>query len=200
MQISIPKWINQEVIESKDLTVWLKGLCEVIPGFKWAELAPGLDAEQNKRAREMFREVAIIAHFHNATRKRGGIFCDETGQKVDIPMLTTKGRVYRTNKNVPNIDPDKVGMFEDVSFAQLCREAKENFKKPREHAPYSKLAGACATILASQEKDVNEISGDAIPMLKQVQDLLQTWNDQIDDGMLTEDLKESTTPADSIAA
>ena len=201
MQIAIRSWLNQEVIESKDLTGWLKDLCDVIPGFAWADLAPGLAAEQNKRARDMLREVAYIAHFHNATRKRGGVFCDEKGQKADIPMMTKKGRVYRTNKNVPNIDPDKVGMFEDVSFAQLCREAKENFKKPRELAPYSKLAGACATILACQEKDVNEISGDAIPMLKQVQDLLQTWNDQMDEGMLDVVIEEvSTTPADAIAA
>ena len=199
MHISVKSWLTSDVIESKDLTTWLKELCEVIPGFDWANLAPDLDTEQNKRARDMFREVAFIAHFHNATKKRGGVFCDEKGQKSDVPVMTKKGRIYRLNKNVPNMDVDQAGMFVDVSFAQLSREAKENFKKPRENQPYSKLAGAIATILACQEKDVNEISGDAIPMLGQLLDLVQTWNDQIDAGDLDE-LEESTTPADSIAA
>ena len=184
-QITIRTWLPGPVIETKDITAWLKELCTSLPGMDWAAIGPDLSAAENARCRDMFKEVALVAHWNKKTKRAGGVWCDEDGKASDLPIMAG-GKVYRKNKNVPGMDVEKRGMFELVSFKSLHDDAKEYFRKTRENVHSSKIANALATVLSLQEKDVNEISGDAIPMLVQALNVLKIWNDQVDAGMLSE--------------
>lgn len=119
------------IVETKDVTTWLKGNeADGIIGFVktlgftgWAELDPV--TKINSTMQDVLREVsfAVIAGLYF------GWWTDENGKKSSHPVLTKDSTIYIKTSVFPGMEDNNMP-YADVAFAKIYSAARKKLAKP----------------------------------------------------------------------